>query len=91
MLGKGQLLWSCVDVVDQSDVEVGLVPAVVMRTPLPEVVAETGATMPLFVRVVAGGPVLGKTSHRGLGTTTVHLSAWYILDDIDVPADFILW
>ena len=91
MVGPGQLLWGCVNVVDQSDVEVGLVPAVVMWTPLPEVVAETGATMPLFVRVVAGGPVLRKTSHRGLGRTTVHFSAWYVLDDIDVPADFILW
>ena len=57
MLGKGQLLWSCVDVVDQSDVQVVLVPAIVMRTTLPEVVSETGTTMPLFVRVVAGGPV----------------------------------
>ena len=91
MFGPGQLLRGCVDVVDQSDGEVGLVPAIVMRTPLSEVVAETSTTMPLFVRVVAGGPVLGKASHRGLGTTTVHFSAWYVLDDIDVPADFILW
>ena len=52
MVGQGQLLWSCVDVVDQCNVEVGLVLAVVMWTPLPEVVAETGATVPLFVRVL---------------------------------------
>ena len=55
MIGKGQHLWSCVDVVDQRNVEVVLVPAVVVRTSLPEMVAETSATMSLFVRVVAGG------------------------------------
>ena len=38
MFSPGQRLWRCVDVVDQSDVEVGLFPAVVVRTPLPEVV-----------------------------------------------------
>ena len=47
--------------------------------------------MPLFVWVLARALVLAKASNRGLGTTTIYLSTWYILDVVDVPPDRVGW
>ena len=90
MIGHEKFLRGHVMVVDESHGEVTLVPTIVIRTALSEVVAQARSTMFLFLRVVACGTVLCKPSHWGLGATCIYFTTGHILDHIDEPADLIL-
>ena len=90
MIGREKFLRGHVMVVDQSHGEVALVPTIVIRTALPEVVTQPRPTMFLLLWVVACGTVRCKPGHRGLAANCVDLTAGHILDHIDEPADFVL-
>ena len=89
MTGREKFLRGHVMVVDQSHGEVALVPTIVIRTALSEVVTQARPPMFLFLWVVACGTVRCKPSHRGLAATCIYFTAGHILDHIDEPADFI--
>ena len=89
MIGREKFLCGHVMVVDKSHSEITLVPTIVIRTALSEVVTQPRPTMFLFLWVVTCGTVLCKPSHRGLGATCIDFTAGHILDHIDEPADFI--
>ena len=86
MIGHEKILRGHIMVVDQSHGEVALVPTIVIRTALPEVVAQPRPTMFLLLWVVTCGTVRCKPSHRGLAATCIDFTTGLILDHVDEPA-----